>query len=104
MNVKEYWALMKLLFKDRAALISFLLPIFIELGKEFSEELLVAANDIVEELFSEDGLTRKEAYAIARERLVALRAEEIGNKLSDEAFDFLLTMVIKRIDAVIPAN
>lgn len=97
MNLKVLFVTLRLLMKDRKALWTFLGPIVVDLAKEVTDEVIVAAAQIAEEIASIDGLTALEARTIATQRLEALRAEEIGNSISDEVFDFLLAIIIKRV-------
>lgn len=97
MNLKVLIVAIRLLLKDRKALWTFLGPIVVDLAKEVTDEVLIAASQIAQEIASVDGLTAFEARTIATQRLEALRAEEIGNSISDEAFDFLLALIIKRV-------
>lgn len=100
MNLRAIITLLRLLMKDRKLLWKFVGPVLIDFAKEVSDELIVAATQIADEIASIDGLTSTEARAIAVQRLEALKAEEIGNGMTDEVFDFLLAFVIKRVKPV----
>lgn len=97
MNLKAIITIIRLLLKDRKKLWVFLGPIVLDFAKEVSDEVLVAAAQVTEELLSSDGLTALEARQIAATRLKALIGEEIGNPMTDEAFDFVLTLILKRV-------
>lgn len=73
------------------------IPILTDLAKEVTEELLEVIDDISYELKSDDGLTRDEARLILIERLQSLRAREIGNSMSDRAFDALITYALAKL-------
>lgn len=99
---KRMFTLLRLLMKDRKNLWLLLGPIVIDLGKELSDEALAAAAQVAEELMSSDGLTHEEMRSIAETRLEALIAEEIGDPMTDEVFDFLLTLILRRVQKEVP--